>query len=193
MDGDHVSQPKHPVLPLRARSFQGLRAGFVSRALAGVIDASVVAAFTACAVVGWSLLRSLGNQTFELSVPGTWGAFVLSQVVLFIYLWSGWTTTGRSIGKQVMGLRIVNPRGELMRSGTALLRSILCVIFPMGLLWCLFSSHNYSFADVVLRTSVIHDWHVGVPPRAERHLIRRRDHGGRKDQSQQPHRHPDDD
>jgi uncharacterized RDD family membrane protein YckC len=190
MDSDQASQSKRLVLPLRARSFQGLRAGFVSRALAGVIDALVVAAFTACVVIGWSLLRSLGHQTFELSIPGTWGAFVLGEVVLCFYLWSGWTTTGRSIGKQVMGLRIVNPRGELMRSGTALLRAILCVIFPVGLLWCLFSGHNYSFVDIVLRTSVIHDWHVGVPPRAERRLIRRREHDGRNDQSQEPYATP---
>jgi len=171
--GGGMSQPQHVVLPLRARSFQGLRAGFVSRALAGVIDAAVVCAVTAGVVVGWSLLRSLGEQTFELSLPGTWGAFALGELLLCVYLWIGWSTTGRSIGK--LGLRVVNHRGELTRSGLSLLRAILCVIFPMGLLWSLFSRHNHSVADVVLRTSVIHDWNVGVPPRAVRRSIRRQD------------------
>jgi uncharacterized RDD family membrane protein YckC len=175
MAGGGMSQPQRVVLPLRARSFQGLRAGFVSRALAGVIDAAVVCAVTAGVVVGWSLFRSLGEQTFELSLPGTWGAFALGEALLCVYLWIGWSTTGRSIGKQVMGLRVVNPRGELMRSGLALLRAVLCVIFPMGLLWSLFSRHNHSVADAVLRTSVIHDWNVGVPPRAVRRSIRRHD------------------
>jgi uncharacterized RDD family membrane protein YckC len=167
MDGG-VSAPQRLALPLRARSFQGLRAGFVSRALAAVIDAALVAALVAGLVVGWSLLRSLGESSFELSLPGTWGAFALGEVLLLVYLWITWSTTGRSIGKQVMGLRLVNFRGELMRPGGALLRAALCVLFPMGLLWCLFSRHNHSVADIVLRTSVIYDWKARVPPRAAR-------------------------
>jgi uncharacterized RDD family membrane protein YckC len=176
--GGGVSRPERLAIPLRARSFQGLRAGFVSRALTSVIDAGVVAALVAGIVVGWSLLRSLGESSFELSLPGAWGAFTLGEVLLWAYLWIAWSTTGRSIGKQVMGLRVVNSRGELMRPGAALLRAVLCVLFPVGLLWCLFSRNNHSLADVVLRTSVIYDWNVRVPVRAARRSRRSRDEGG---------------
>jgi uncharacterized RDD family membrane protein YckC len=164
------------VLPARARSFQGLRAGFVSRALAGAIDGVAVTALTAGVVVGWSTLRSLGDRTFELSVPAFYGAFALGEVLLCLYLWVGWSTTGRSIGKQVMGLRVVNLRGELMRPGAALLRAVLSVVFPLGLLWSVISRYNRSVADVVLRTSVIYDWNVRVPTRAARRSVRRRGH-----------------
>jgi uncharacterized RDD family membrane protein YckC len=164
--GGGASRPGRLALPLRARSFQGLRAGLVSRALTAAVDAAVVAALVAGIVIGWSLLRSLGEPSFELSLPGTWGAFTSGEVLLCVYLWITWSTTGRSIGKQVMGLRVVNTHGELMRPGAALLRAVLCVLFPVGLLWCVFSRNNHSVADVVLRTSVIYDWNVRVPPRA---------------------------
>jgi hypothetical protein len=42
----------------------------------------------------------------------------------------------------------------------ALVRAAFCVIFPIGLLWVLFSGQNRSLQDLVLRTSVIYDWDV---------------------------------
>jgi uncharacterized RDD family membrane protein YckC len=154
------------VLPARARPFQGLRAGLVSRLLAAAVDIGVVALITLGVIVGWSLLFSLGTSRFSLRTPGTLSLFVLGEVLLCIYLWIGWSTTGRTVGKQVMGLRVVNYRGELMRSGPALLRSVLCVLFPLGVLWCVVSQRNSSAQDVLLRTSVIYDWNVRLPPRA---------------------------
>ena len=58
----------------------------------------------------------------------------------------------------------------------ALLRAAFCVAFPIGLFWCVVSRKNRSVQDVVLRTSVIHDWanrassnHVGAGhPRSPR-------------------------
>ena len=35
--------------------------------------------------------------------------------------------------------------------------------FPVGLFWVAFSRENRSLQDVVLRTSVIHDWLIRVP------------------------------
>ena len=156
------------VLPARARAFQGLRSGPVSRTLAGIIDVSVVTLATGGVVFGWSLITSLGDRAFELAIPGPLGAFLLGESLLVIYLWFGWATTGRTIGKQVMGLRVVNHRGELMRPGGALLRALACVVFPVGLLWSIISTHNRSLQDVVLRTSVIYDWNARLPERSTR-------------------------
>jgi uncharacterized RDD family membrane protein YckC len=85
-----------------------------------------------------------------------------------VYLWLGWSSTGRTIGKQVVGLRVVNAQGRLLRPLWALLRAIMCVVFPFGLLWCVVSHENRSAQDVLLRTSVIYDWNVRVPLRATR-------------------------
>lgn len=157
------------VLPARARPFQGLRAGPVSRALASALDVGVVALVTAGLVMGWSLIESLGDGTFAVSTPGPLGVFLLGEFLLVLYLWIGWATTGRTVGKQIMGLRVVNHRGELMRPGGGLLRALACVVFPLGLAWTLVSSHNRSLQDVVLQTSVIYDWNARLPERSARH------------------------
>ena len=65
------------VLPARARSFQGLRAGPVSRTIASAVDVGVVALVTAGLVMGWSLIESLGDGTFAVSTPGPLGVFLL--------------------------------------------------------------------------------------------------------------------
>jgi uncharacterized RDD family membrane protein YckC len=156
------------VLPARARSFQGLRAGIVTRALAASVDVVVVAGLGAAALLVWSLFRSLGQRTFQFTWLGSIPLFVLGELILCLYLWSAWSSTGRTIGKQVMGLRVVNAEGRLLRPLSALLRAILCVVFPIGLLWCVVSQGNRSAQDVLLRTSVIYDWNVRVPLRARR-------------------------
>jgi uncharacterized RDD family membrane protein YckC len=37
-------------------------------------------------------------------------------------------------------------------------------VFPVGLLWCAVSGENRSLADLLVRTSVVYDWHVRIPP-----------------------------
>ena len=39
-----------------------------------------------------------------------------------------------------------------------LLRALLYLIFPPGFLWAAVSGRNASLQDLVLRTSVVHDW-----------------------------------
>jgi uncharacterized RDD family membrane protein YckC len=93
--------------------------------------------------------------------------FGWSVALGFLLLWLAWTyawsTTGRSLGMHIMGLRIVGYSGHRVRLPVAALRSIFCMLFPIGLIWVIFSPANRSLQDVVLRTSVVHDWVVGLP------------------------------
>jgi uncharacterized RDD family membrane protein YckC len=57
-----------------------------------------------------------------------------------------------------MGLRVVGPDHHRLWLHRALLRSVLCVVFPIGLLWCAVSTSRRSLQDIVVRTSVIYDW-----------------------------------
>lgn len=91
--------------------------------------------------------------------------FTIGWTILVLYLAIGWTATGRTIGGQMMGLRVVNRRGERMRLVGAFLRALVCALFPIGLFWCAISRTNRSVADVLLRTSVIYDWRAGIPPK----------------------------
>ena len=93
-------------------------------------------------------------------------AYLVGTALLCGYFFAAWSTTGRTYGNHLLGLRVVNLHGERVRWIGAFLRSIACVLFPIGLLWCVFSRENRSIQDVVLRTSVIYDWEVR--PHAER-------------------------
>jgi uncharacterized RDD family membrane protein YckC len=79
-------------------------------------------------------------------------------VLLTLYLATAWTTTGRTYGAHLLGVRVVSARGRRPPVVVALARALLCVLFPIGLLWCAVSPTNRSVQDVLLRTSVVYDW-----------------------------------
>jgi uncharacterized RDD family membrane protein YckC len=87
-----------------------------------------------------------------------WSAPVIGIVVVVPYLAITWATTGRSYGDALLGLRVVNHRGERMHVAGAVVRALACVVFPVGVLWVAVSPANRSLQDIVLRTSVIYDW-----------------------------------
>ena len=79
-------------------------------------------------------------------------------VLLVLYLTVAWSIIGRTYGCHVMGLRVVSRRGKRLRPLVALLRAVLYVMFPIGLLFCAGGVGRRSLQDLVLRTSVIYDW-----------------------------------
>jgi uncharacterized RDD family membrane protein YckC len=87
---------------------------------------------------------------------------VLWWVLLVLYLTIAWTNTGRSVGKRVIGLRVVNVSGGRLGLPTAFLRALFCAAIPIGLFWAAVSRGNRSVQDIVLRTSVLYDWRLAV-------------------------------
>ncbi len=155
-------------VPEGARRYQGRRAGVVSRTLAAVIDLALLfAVLGACYLALSGLLFVLDPVRFRFPVPPRLVILAVAAVVLVGYLTASWTTTGRTYGDRVLGLRVVDNRGNKLRNGKALLRAAFCVVLPIGLLWTAVSPARRSVQDVVLRTSVIYDWgpHPGTAPR----------------------------
>ena len=157
-------------VPTRAKPLQGRRAGVVTRALADAVDVAVVAAVLGLGYLGVSAVRFLWRSwAFTFPTPSFLLMLVLGGVTAVLYLTATWGTSGRSYGKHLLGLRVVGPFGRL-RLGGAFVRSVLCVVFPIGLAWVVVSRQNRSLQDVVLRTSVVYDWlggdeEEGRPPR----------------------------
>jgi uncharacterized RDD family membrane protein YckC len=139
------------------------RAGFVSRTAADLIDAVVVCLGVVIIVMTASMFRALfAGTAFSLpKLPSVATAGWIS-VVFFGYLTFFWTTTGRTPGKQASGLRVVTSRGQRLGLARAAARALVCVVFPIGLLWVLVSTRNRALHDVLLRTAVVYDWHVHV-------------------------------
>lgn len=143
---------------------QGRRAGLVSRVLADAIDFVVILGVTLGAFLGIAAVRLvLHPRSFHWPQPNVWLGFGVPWILLVLYLSVGWAATGRTIGKQVMGLRVVNRRGERVRFAVAFVRALVCVAIPIGLVWIAVSSENRSLADLLLRTSVVYDWRVQIP------------------------------
>lgn len=172
--------PPTPALPAGARALQGDRAGFVSRAIAAWIDVVLVFVVVLGTVAVVWMLSFLINPT-TATEPTTNAERVPSLLVLIIYgyvlnvlYWTaGWAISGRTIGNLIMGLRVVDWRGNHLGVITAFVRAIFCTLFAIGLLWAIISRANRSVQDVVLRTSVIYDWPTEAP-RLKRVLRRSR-------------------
>ena len=64
-----------------------------------------------------------------------WTLPVLYFVLLTAYLAFSWAGTGRTYGAALLGVRVVNHKGATMRLPGAILRAVLCGVFPIGLLW----------------------------------------------------------
>jgi uncharacterized RDD family membrane protein YckC len=146
-------------LPDGALEQQGHRAGIVTRLLANGVDFSVVLTVLVGMWAGWAALRFLRSPgTFSWPAPNGLVVVAAFEVVAFVYFTVSWATTGRTIGNVLLGLRVVNFRGQRMRWSGAALRAAFCVVFWIGLLWVAVSPQNRSVQDVVLRTSVVYDW-----------------------------------
>jgi len=163
---DHHDAQGPPVLetvPAAGRRYQGDRAGFVIRAIAAVLDVVFVGIVVVLLWVGLWLFLLIFNPvidpdlTVEVTPPS--GYFLLAGYLLMWLYWTWmWATNGRSLGQYLMGLRVVGRQGRHFGWKLAMLRSGFCAVFPPGLVWAIISPRNRSVQDVMLRTSVIHDW-----------------------------------
>jgi uncharacterized RDD family membrane protein YckC len=158
-------------VPEEARSFQGDRAGVVSRVLAGAVDLGVVLVVLAAGYLALSGLAFLINPaSFRFPIPPRPLVLGLAVLLMVLYLTTSWTGSGRTYGNRMLGLRVVNRHGRPLRLGTALLRAVFCAVLPVGLLWVAVNANRRSVQDLVLRTVVIYDWspHADIehPPRS---------------------------
>ena len=113
-------------VPVEARPFQGRRAGAVTRTLANAVDFGIDVAVLVAGYVTWCAVRFLINPTgFTFPAPQFIVILACGAVVLIIYFTVSWATTGRTYGNHLLGLRVVNFRGERMRWSGAVVRNVL--------------------------------------------------------------------
>ena len=146
-------------VPREARPYQGETAGLVTRFIANTVDALCVGAALVAAYLGFNGFRFLVHpRGFEFTDSSLILSMAAAAVVLVVYLTAAWATTGRTYGDHLMGLRVIDRRGQRIRPLTALVRAVTYTVFPIGLLWCAASRSRRSLQDALLRTSVIYDW-----------------------------------
>jgi uncharacterized RDD family membrane protein YckC len=151
-------------VPRDARAFQGQPAGIVTRSMAGAVDALVIIVFLFGLWAGWGVVRFLAHPVrFTFPNPSAVVDAAVGCGIAVVYFTAAWATSGRTFGARLLGLRVVTRRGDRVHWGLAAVRSALCVLFPVGLLWAAVSKHTRSVQDILLGTFVIYDWRAQAP------------------------------
>lgn len=148
------------------------RAGIVTRALAAVVDAIMLALLVGLVYLGLAGVRFLWSPlSFSWPAPHPALSAIAIAVGCMVYLAVGWVTTGRTYGAGLMGVRVLSADLTLLRWPAAGVRAVACVLFPFGLLWTAFSPSRRSLQDIVVRSIVLYDTHLdggrrvrGQPP-----------------------------
>jgi len=106
-----------------------------------------------------NLLGTSGHGTLRVVASG-----MLGTLVACVYWIFGWTFLGATVGKIVMGLRVVGPGGSRVGFWRSLRRVIGYFIsaFALGLgfLWVIVNKRQHDWADKLAGTSVVYAWHA---------------------------------
>jgi uncharacterized RDD family membrane protein YckC len=145
--------------PQRDTFETGRPAGFVSRLIALVIDLAIlVAIVTTVTVVGQFLGTSLGVSKRTLRLLALLTA-VFAALLYFFYFALGNVLGGQTVGKRIMGLRVVRTDGSRVKFWRSVKR-IIGMIISLPLFWgyliVLIDNRRQAFHDKLARTIVIY-------------------------------------
>jgi uncharacterized RDD family membrane protein YckC len=155
---------KTATVPPVVEASQGQSAGLISRAAADIVDLLITIVVVLVGYLGLTGFRFvLHPRTFHWPELGAVTLSWVAALVFLLYLAEGWSITGRTLGKQMMGLRAVRRDGSRIRHGRAYLRAFLCTLFPVGLVWCAIDRDHRAVHDLILGTAVVYDWRRQIP------------------------------
>jgi len=142
-------------------SVTGRLAGGLSRLAAFVIDAFTISfSYGLLAAAAVYVFDLLFDQNVEAKGhPIAW--LVGYAVFAFVYYWFGLTITGRSIGKGLVGLRVVRTDGEPISPGRAAVRTLvypISFILWLGLIPIVTSRNRRALHDWAAGDKVLYDW-----------------------------------
>jgi uncharacterized RDD family membrane protein YckC len=149
---------RHRLRVETTRDLQGTHAGFASRTIANVLDALVVLAIQLISYLVVGVVRFLFVRHFRFPAPGVVVNSLVFWGIALFYTTTGWATTGKTTGKQLVGLRVVTAGGEPLSTGRAFARALLYAVLLPGFVLVLFTRRNLSLQDILLGTAVVYDW-----------------------------------
>lgn len=141
---------------------EGRVAGFISRLVAFSIDAVLLVMLVAAG--SWIVVQI--ERIFETFLPtdlSLGGAYVFAiPVIIGAYYVGLWALTGATIGKWLIGLRIVGADGSPPTIGRSLIRFIgyglSAIVFFLGYIWVLFDDERRAWHDELAGTWVVYDF-----------------------------------
>jgi uncharacterized RDD family membrane protein YckC len=144
-------------------ALQGRTAGFVTRLFAYAIDIVVLAIIISLG--GWiAVLIDSVFERFGLDLNAeisTLYVFLIPWILGFYFI-SFWTLTGRTVGKSVMGLKVVLVDGNPPSFGRSTIRffgyGVSAIVFWLGYFWVLIDSDRQAWHDHMAKTWVVYDY-----------------------------------
>lgn len=141
------------------------RASFLSRFLAWLIDLIIIVILSYLfVIIVFLFVGIIGQTTGGLPEPF---AFLISQALIipvfllqFIYFGYFWQKSGQSIGKGMMGIKVVKSNGDPLSFWISGLRGsfgywVSNLVFGLGYLWALFDSNQETWHDKLFKTTVL--------------------------------------
>ena len=140
----------------------GNYAGGVTRLLAHWVDLAVAGfLFIVTSAAVDYLLRTVVGVDAVTEDLGEWRALV-AAIWMFLYWWGSIALAGKTIGKALLGLRVVTGDGEVLSSGRSALRAISMplsyVAFGLGFVGIILGRERRALHDVIAGSAVIYDW-----------------------------------
>jgi uncharacterized RDD family membrane protein YckC len=149
----------------RSRAVQGQRAGFVSQAAGGALDAvTIVVVYVALLALYGVIVYLVTSEPYHLPRPDPgWNAILIFVIGVFL-LSSAWSGSGRAPGMALVGLRVVGAEGVPLSPRRAFWRAVLGVAtLGLGLIVVLFSKRNKSLYDMLCGSAVVYAWRPALP------------------------------
>jgi uncharacterized RDD family membrane protein YckC len=130
-------------------------AGVVTRLLAAAVDLTVVLVALGLLILVAAGARFLWSPaSFRWPAPPSELSLLLGALCAVGYLAVAWSETGRTYGGALLGIRVLGRDGGPLDPVRAALRAVLCLAFPLGLLWAAVSPSRRSLQDLVVGSSV---------------------------------------
>jgi uncharacterized RDD family membrane protein YckC len=149
--------------PRKLGQVTGRFAGAATRLAEFAIDAfMIVTLFGVAANVVTFLVRTvLGIDVDTSNTDNNW--WLVSYLVwALLYFWVSTGITGRTIGKWLVGVRIVERDGSPLRTGPALVRVLVLPVslasFGLGLVGIVIGRERRAWHDMAAGTVVVYDW-----------------------------------
>lgn len=152
--------------PVAEPSLQGCYAGAASRLTAYLADAAVSSAafMLGLAALSYAIKIVTGHTV-------TWdkGNLVVGIVFLgwqFTYYAYSWAVSGKTLGMALLGLRVVQRTGAMVRIRQAIIRTLVFpfsfLFFGLGFVGILLRRDRRALHDLAAGTAVIYDWDARV-------------------------------
>jgi uncharacterized RDD family membrane protein YckC len=141
---------------------EGRVAGFISRRVAFAIDAVLVV--IVIGLLSWVITQV--ETLFEVFTPSDVDlqkgyVFAIPFIVALYYV-GFWALTGATIGKRLLGLRVVRADGFPPTIGRSIIRFIgyglSALVFFLGFIWALFDDEHRAWHDELAGTWVVYDF-----------------------------------